>query len=144
MSTDEPRTRLFSPLSPVVALLTLLAAAGRAYLGRSVLVDGPMEASGLNWVYLAEAVGFLILLVMLYAPLPGLPRDRSGIRFLLITYCLANIAAYLVVESAGRYDAIGLAQVALMILLMAAAAAESRRLSPATDEPFAVRHPAEH
>jgi hypothetical protein len=134
------RPALFTALSPLIVLLTLGAAALRAWLGRGLLGLESDTFPGLEYVYLFEAAGFVVLLVLLYAPLPFLPRDRSGIRFLMLVYALATTAAYLVIESAGEYTLIGLGSVAFDLLLIAAVIREGRRLGPLHDEPFAVQH----
>lgn len=138
----KPRVRapLFTALSPLIALLALGTAALRGWLGRGVLGFESPEPFGLELVYLVEAAGVVVLLLALYAPLPFLPRDRSGVRFLMIVYALATIASYLVIESAGRYTLIGVGSVVLDLLLMIALIREARRLGPLHDEPFAVEH----
>lgn len=137
---SKVRPAMFSALTPLIVVLTLGTAALRAWLGRGLLGLESTTFTGLEFVYLSEAAGFVVLLVLLYAPLPFLPRDRSGVRFLLLVYALATISVYLVIESAGRYTAIGLGSVLLDVLLIAAAIAEGRRLGPLHDEPFAVQH----
>lgn len=137
---SKPRAPRYSALTPVIVLLTLATAAGRAYLGREFVTEGLGGGNGLDFAYFAEGLGFLVLLVGLYAPLPFLPRDRLGVRFLLGVYALATLAAYLVIESAGRWTAVGLATVALDLLLIGALILEARRISPLGDEDLAVRH----
>lgn len=137
---SRPRVPRYSPLTPVVVLLTLLTAAGRLYLGRAFFTEGVGGGNGLDATYVMEAAGFVVLLTAVYAPLPFLPRDRLGMRFLLGAYALATLAAYLVIESAGDWTPVGIGTVVLDLLLIAALILEGRRVSPLRDEHLAVRH----
>ena len=108
MTTIAERAR-----SPLV-VLTLVVATAAIHLSRA-LVDPDIST-----LFVLNAVGYLVLGGLLYAPLPSLDRWRGAIRWALIVYTLTTIALFFLWGAmSGDWPTIGFLDKAIEIALVA-------------------------
>ena len=77
-------------------------------------------------LFYANAAGYVVLPAALYAPHPTLRRLRRATRWALIAFTAATVAAYFAMIQ-GHFDALGLADKAIELLLIALLVVEARR-----------------
>jgi hypothetical protein len=77
-------------------------------------------------LFSANGVGYIALTVALYHPHPALRRHRRAIRWALIGFTAVTVVAYFAMIQ-GHVDALGLADKAIELLLIALLVVEDRR-----------------
>ena len=77
-------------------------------------------------LFAANAAGYVALTAALYHPHPPLRRHRRAIRWALIAFTAVTVVAYVVMIQ-GHVDALGLADKAVELLLIALLVVEDRR-----------------
>ena len=77
-------------------------------------------------LFFANAAGYVVLPAALYAPHPVLRRVRRVTRWALIAFTALTVVAYFVMIQ-GQFDALGLADKAIELLLIALLLVEDRR-----------------
>jgi hypothetical protein len=77
-------------------------------------------------LFYANAAGYVVLPAALYLPHPVLRRFRRVTRWALIAFTAATVVAYVVMIQ-GHVDALGLADKAIELLLIALLVIEARR-----------------
>jgi hypothetical protein len=77
-------------------------------------------------LFYANAAGYVVLPAALYHPHPALRRFRRVTRWALIAFAAATVVAYFAMIQ-GHFDALGLADKAIELLLIALLVVEARR-----------------
>ena len=77
-------------------------------------------------LFYANAAGYVVLPAALYLPHPVLRRVRRVTRWTLIAFTAVTVVAYFVMIQ-GQFDALGLADKAIELLLIALLLVEDRR-----------------
>jgi len=77
-------------------------------------------------LFYANAAGYIVLPAALYAPHPALRRYRRVIRWALLGFTAVTVVAYFAMIQ-GHVDALGLADKAVELLLIALLVVEARR-----------------
>ena len=77
-------------------------------------------------LFYANAAGYVVLPAALYAPHPALRRFRRATRWALIAFTAVTVVAYFAMIQ-GHFDALGLADKAVELLLIALLVVEDRR-----------------
>ena len=95
------RSPAINPLSSAVIALTIVTAGIHIYL---IPAEFDKGANGYGTLFIFTAVGYLIALTFVYAPVPAFDSLPMLGRALLIAIALAAIVAYVVL---GFYDTLG-------------------------------------
>jgi hypothetical protein len=113
-----------------VIALALLAAALHVGIG----LRHP-EVTLYDVINLAAAVAFVSLTLAMFVPLPFLPKDRSGLRAVFVTYAFAHVMLPLVTQD---FTTLTVLAIFVLIALIVALGVEGRRTAP-VDEPLGER-----
>lgn len=71
-----------------------------------------------DWLFYANALGYLVLVALIYLPLPVLDPYRNWVRWLLIAYTTVTVVAWLLIGMRGPVAYLDKAiEVALIALL---------------------------
>ena len=141
--TTPRHTTTFGPLQVAICVLSLITAVVHIYLGviTQIMIATQPEATAAAGgatslgffaaLFYLDGVGFLVLTVALY--LPALARFRRLTRWALIALTAATIVAYFALIG-GNYDALGIGDKLVEVVLLVLLIVEGRRdrTAPAT------------
>ncbi len=97
-----------------IIILTVATALVHLALGLGVNV-GPGSGGGIDFMFLANAIGYLVLLGALYLPISQLAGYRSYIRWALVAFAVVTILGWVVM---GLRIPIGYADKVIEIVLV--------------------------
>jgi hypothetical protein len=104
-----------------IVVLGLIAATAAIHFSRA-LVDPEIST-----LFALNAVGYIVLGALLYAPVPALEARRNVIRWILITYTAITIALFFVWGAmSGDWPVIGFVDKAVELALVAVLLADRR------------------
>ena len=89
-------------------------------------LGGPTALTVMAALFYANGAGYLVLPAALYLPHPALRRFRRVTRWALIGFTAVTVVAYFAMIQ-GHFDALGLADKAIEVLLIALLVVEDRR-----------------
>jgi hypothetical protein len=138
-----PRSTTFGPLQIAICVLSLVTAVVHIYLGviTQIMVATQPEATAANGgaagltffavLFYLDALGYIVLTVALYHP--RFARYRRLVRWALIALTAATIVAYFALIG-GHYDAMGIGDKIIEVVLIVLLVVEGRRdrTAPAT------------
>lgn len=81
-------------------------------------------------LFILNGLGYLGLLVLLYAPLPALARFQPMVRYILIGYTVLTIVLYFVMAPLMALGLITKAVEVVLVILLAVEASRARRATP--------------
>jgi hypothetical protein len=136
-TASRPATRV-RPLSAAICALAGATALIHLWLGAMTSVmlatqpelvaslGGASALTVMAALFYANAAGYVVLPAALYAPHPILRRYRRVTRWALIGFTAVTVVAYFAMIQ-GHFDALGLADKAIEVLLIALLVVEDRR-----------------
>jgi len=136
-TASRPATRV-RPLSAAVCALAGATALIHLWLGAMTSVmlatqpelvaslGGASALTVMAALFYANAAGYVVLPAALYLPHPVLRRYRRVTRWALIGFTAVTVVAYFAMIQ-GHFDALGLADKAIEVLLIALLVVEDRR-----------------
>ena len=92
---DAPKRDGLNPIRWGIVALTIITAAIHLWLGFGFLDSG-------GAIFALNGAGYLILLILLLAPIAPLAAYRPLIRWLFITYTAVTVFAWLLIDGAAR------------------------------------------
>jgi hypothetical protein len=137
VAAPRPTARV-RPLSAAVCALAGATALVHLWLGALTTVmlatqpelvaslGGATMLTVMAALFYANAAGYVVLPIALYAPHPALRRFRRATRWALIAFTAVTVVAYFAMIQ-GHVDALGLADKAIEALLIALLVVEDRR-----------------
>ena len=81
-------------------------------------------------LFILNGLGYLVLLVLLYAPLPALARFQPMVRYVLIGYTVLTIILYFVMAPLMALGLITKAVEVVLVILLVIEASRARRATP--------------
>ena len=81
-------------------------------------------------LFILNGLGYLGLLVLLYAPLPALARFQPAVRYVLIGYTVLTIVLYFVMAPLMALGLLTKAVEVVLVILLAIEASRARRTTP--------------
>lgn len=103
--------RLPDPLQWVIILLIAATALMHIYLAFQL-------PGGVDSVFLLNGLGYLILAILIYAPIAALARYRNILRWVLIAYAAITVLAWLFIGARSMFAYVDKAiEIALIVLL---------------------------
>ena len=142
--TSPRMTTRFGPIQIAICVLSFLTAVIHIYLGviTQIMVATQPEATAANGgaagltffavLFYLDALGYIVLTVALYHP--RFARYRRLVRWALIALTAATIVAYFALIG-GHYDAMGIGDKIIEVVLIVLLVVEGRRdrTAPAAD-----------
>lgn len=90
-----PKRYGLNPIQWGIAALTIITAAIHIWLGVGFLSSG-------GAIFVLNGAGYLLLLLLLLAPIPALAAYRASIRWVFIAYTAVTVFAWLLIDGAAR------------------------------------------
>src|SRR4051812_18377242 len=98
-----------STLRIVIIVLTLITAGIHLWLGISGLMKG--QSDNLTLPFIANGIGYIVLLLALFAPVPYFKDNRDVAHYLLIGFALITLIGFFVVNRSHIMESFGIAAI---------------------------------